>query len=126
MLKLLIVGMGGFIGAVARYGATGFVHRHGGDFFPWGTLAINVTGCFLIGALVYFATDRAVLSPNVRLFLQIGILGAFTTFSTFGYETVELIRDRSFGPALANVGANVLLGVFAVWLGRYLFRALNV
>lgn len=126
MLKLLIVGLGGFIGAVARYGISGLVHRYGGDTFPWGTLAVNVIGCFLIGALVYFTTDRAVLSPNARLFVQIGILGAFTTFSTFGYETLELIRDRSFLPAIANVGANVLLGIFSVWLGRYLFRVLKV
>jgi len=126
MLKLLIVGMGGFIGAVARYGLSGLVHRYGGDAFPWGTLVVNVTGCFLIGGLIYLAADRAVLSPNTRLFLLIGVLGAFTTFSTFGYETLELLRDRSFWPALANVGANVVIGVFAVWLGRFLFRALNV
>lgn len=126
MIKILIVGMGGFIGAVARYGLSGLVHRYTSSFFPWGTLVVNVTGCFLIGCLIYLAADRAVLSPNARLFLLIGILGAFTTFSTFSCETLDLINDRAHWSALANVGLNVLFGLFAVWLGRFACRVFNI
>ena len=128
MTKLLIIGLGGFIGAVARYGLSGWVHRFAGGVFPYGTLVVNCTGCLLIGCFLYLVEDRAFFSahPQLRLFLSIGILGAFSTFSTFGYETANLFWDRKFSFALLNIGGNVILGLGAVWLGRTLLRALNV
>lgn len=123
MVKILIIGAGGFLGAVARYSLSGLVHRFTGASFPYGTLTVNVLGCFLLGGLMYCVQERAVLSPAVRPFLAIGVAGAFTTFSTFGYETLELIEDRELAAALANVGTNVCLGLGAVWLGRTVLRA---
>lgn len=126
MTKLLIIGLGGFVGAIARYGLSGLVHRAFSASFPYGTLAVNVVGCLLIGAMMYLVEDRTLLSPNMRMFLAVGGLGAFTTFSTFGYETLGLIQNREFWFATLNVGGNVLLGLAAVWLGRTILRALVV
>lgn len=126
MMKLLAVGVGGFLGAVARYGLSGLVHRWYAGSFPFGTLAVNVVGCLAIGAAVHLLIDRSLGGPNVRLFVTIGILGGFTTFSTFGYETLELLRERAFAPAALNVAGNVVLGLAAVWLGRALMKALGV
>jgi len=109
-MKLLMIGIGGGLGALARYGLAGLVQR--GPGFPWGTLAANAIGCFLIGLLF----DR--VSADARPFVVIGVLGGFTTFSAFGHETVELLRGGQLGLALANVGLSVVLGLGAVLLGR--------
>ena len=118
MFELLAVGVGGFLGAIARYGLSGLVHRHYDGAFPLGTLAVNVLGCFAIGALMTLVEDRQVLSPGTRLFLMIGLLGSMTTFSTLGHETFELLRDSALRLALWNIAGNVLLGIAAVGLGR--------
>ena len=125
MFKLFIIGCGGFIGAVARYGLSGWVHRNNMSDFPYGTLTVNVIGCLLIGALSYLVEDRILLNPHMRAFLLIGILGAFTTFSTFGYETVELMGDGRMAAALFNVLANVVIGLIAVWIGRTVLRVVH-
>jgi CrcB protein len=117
MLKLLVIGIGGFLGAIARYGISGLVHRHFSGSFPVGTLCVNVLGCLVIGALTALL-ERQLLTPTQRLFLMVGLLGSLTTFSTFGYETLELMRDGNWSATLANVAANVALGLAAVWLGR--------
>jgi fluoride exporter len=122
MLKLVIIGLGGFAGAVGRYALTGLAHRLWSTTFPIGTLVVNVAGCFLLGAVMYLVQSHGALSPNTRLFITIGILGAFTTFSTFGYETLALIDDREFLYALWNVVGNLMLGLAAVWLGRLAVR----
>lgn len=126
MDKLLIIGLGGFIGAVARYEISGLVYRQFGTSFPYGTLAVNVIGCLLIGALMYFSETRTIISQNVRLFVGIGCLGAFTTFSTFGYESLALLSERHFLSASMNVLGNVILGLGAVWLGRTILNLLGV
>lgn len=119
MLKLLAIGCGGFIGAVLRYLVSGLVQNLSGSIrFPFGTLAVNVVGCLLIGLLVYVVETRGMLSLTVRTFVFIGLLGSFTTFSTFGNETLELLRDSKPTLALLNIGAQLLLGLAAVWLGR--------
>ena len=118
MVRLLIVGAGGCLGAIARYLLSGAVHRWTGGTFPAGTLFVNVLGCLIIGAAMVFVEDHPVLGPNARLFLTIGLLGGFTTFSSFGYETVELLTDGQWGLAAANVGLNVVVGVGAVFAGR--------
>jgi CrcB protein len=117
MIKLLYVGLGGFLGAVARYGLSGLVQDHSTGTYPLGTLTVNVLGCLLIGLLMYMVTARQLLSPQTRLFLMIGLLGSFTTFSTVGYETFHYLRLERLGLALANVGANILLGLAAVAAG---------
>ncbi len=124
MLKLLIVAAGGALGSLARYGLSGWIHSRTQGGFPYGTLAVNVLGCLAIGAALHFIQDRQTLGPNARLFLTIGILGGFTTFSSFGYETVQLASGGQWGAAAANVLGNVVLGLGAVWLGWTGARAL--
>ncbi len=94
MQKLFLVGCGGFVGSVARYVIAGLVQRLTGSFtFPYGTLAVNLLGCFAIGALSGLFESRGVFSEPTRLFLLVGMLGGFTTFSTFVVETFSLLRD---------------------------------
>jgi CrcB protein len=119
LINILLVGFGGFIGSVLRYLASGFVQQSTKSIdFPFGTLAVNVIGCFIIGFLAQLAEGRGVFTSESRTFIFVGILGGFTTFSSFGNETLNLARDSQMMNALANVGANVIIGLFAVWLGR--------
>jgi CrcB protein len=119
MTNLLLVGVGGFIGSVLRYLLSAYVQQSVKSInFPWGTLVVNVIGCFLIGLLASLAETRGLFSDGSRAFVFIGILGGFTTFSSFGNETLNLIRGDQMMNALANIGASVILGLFAVWLGR--------
>ncbi len=126
MLKLFVVGVGGFLGALSRYGIAGLVHRYTNGLFPAGTLVVNLAGCFLVGALMCLVDARQLFRPETRLFLFIGFLGSFTTLSTVGYETFAFLRAGDFRMATVNVGANVLLGVIAVVLGWISTRALIV
>jgi len=124
MGKLLVIGAGGFLGAVARYALAGIVQRRAGALFPAGTLVVNAVGCLLLGALFAVVESRPALGPQARAFLAVGILGSFTTFSTFGYETLELVRVGAPRLALGNVAANVVIGLAALWVGRVAVRAL--
>jgi CrcB protein len=114
----LFVGAGGFLGSVVRFAISGYVQHRTGLAFPFGTLAVNVLGCLLIGGLAELAETRAFLSPDARAFLVIGFLGGFTTYSTFGNETVNLLRDRDTALAALNVAAHLGLAIGAVWVGR--------
>lgn len=119
MTNILLVGFGGFIGSALRYLASGYVQQASKSVdFPYGTLAVNVMGCFAIGFLAQLAESRGVLTSESRLFVFVGILGGFTTFSSFGNETLNLARDSQMVNALANIGMNVVIGLLAVWLGR--------
>ena len=119
MTNVLLVGVGGFIGSALRYLVSGYVQQSTKSIdFPYGTLAVNVIGCFVIGFLAQLAETRGAFTSESRLFVFVGILGGFTTFSSFGNETLNLARDSQMMNALANVAANVILGLFAVWLGR--------
>lgn len=121
--QLFLVGIGGFIGSVFRFLLSGFVSRLVPlAEFPLGTLAVNVLGCLLIGVLNGLAETRQLIGPELRLFLMIGMIGGFTTFSTFGYETLALIRDADLVQAMGNVMAQVFFGLIAVWLGDMLGR----
>lgn len=120
MRELLIVGAGGFVGAVARYWISGWVHRWSGSAFPWGTLGVNLLGCLVLGAVMALGETRIAPSPEARLFVAIGVLGSLTTFSTLSYETVELIRQSQLLPALANAAGSLLLGLGALLVGRVL------
>ena len=119
MMNIFLVGIGGFIGSALRYTVSGYVQQATKSVgFPYGTLAVNVIGCFIIGFLAQLAETRGVFTSEARLFVFVGILGGFTTFSSFGNETLNLARDSQMMSALANIGANVVIGLFAVWLGR--------
>jgi CrcB protein len=119
MSKLVWVGLGGFVGSAMRYLVSRWVQQstHSASF-PWGTLAVNVTGCFLVGALSYLADARGLLHAEARLFLIVGVLGGFTTFSAFSNESLNLLRDGENLAAALNVVANVVLCLAAVWAGR--------
>lgn len=118
LINAALVGSGGFIGAIFRYGLSGFVQRSAPlSAFPLGTLAVNMAGCLLIGIVVGLVDSRQLFGPEARLFLLIGVLGGFTTYSTFGYETFGLLRDGDFLRALVNVGIHILLGLALVWAG---------
>lgn len=124
-MKFALVGLGGLIGALLRYSLGGALNRiRVGASFPYETLAINVAGCLAIGALAGLAESRGVLGPSTRAFLFIGLLGGFTTFSTFGYETFQLLRDGQVGIALTSVLLQTTLGIGAVWAGDSGARAL--
>ncbi len=119
MTNILLVGFGGFIGSILRYLASGAVQQSMKRLdFPYGTLAVNVIGCFVIGFLAQYGEKHGAFSNESRAFIFIGILGGFTTFSSFGNDTINLARENFVMGALANVGANVILGLLAVWLGR--------
>jgi CrcB protein len=121
--SILLVGAGGFLGSIGRYLLGGLIHSLLPlSTFPFGTLGVNVTGCFAIGVLAGLVESRQVLGPDARLFLLVGVLGGFTTFSSFAHETVALLRDAEHWQAALNVGGSVLLGLFAAWLGYALIR----
>jgi len=119
MTNILLVGVGGFIGSVMRYLIGGYVQQTARSVsFPFGTLAVNLIGCFVIGFFSQLAENRGVLTSESRALIFMGLLGGFTTFSSFGNETLNLARDGQMLGALANIGLNVIVGLFAVWLGR--------
>ncbi len=125
MGNYLAIGIGGCLGSIARFWLSGAVHRYFADEgFPYGTLAVNVLGCLVLGCVVGLVEYRQLFGPSVRLFLIVGVLGGFTTFSAFGYETFALLRDNQHWLALANVAGNVLTGVMAVMAGWFLAKLL--
>jgi len=118
MRQIILVGLGGFVGSILRYLLSGWVQGLADSpTFGYGTLSVNVLGCLAIGLLGGWADNAGVLSPSMRLFLMLGLLGGFTTFSTFGYETMTLLRGRAMFGALMYVGLHLLLGFGAVALG---------
>jgi CrcB protein len=124
MQNILIIGIGGFLGAVTRYGVGLWVGQKWGKIFPLGTFFINVSGSFLIGFLMALFTERLMLNPQWRMFLVIGFLGAYTTFSTFEYETGALLRDSEWLIASLNVVLSVFVGFIALKLGEGAARIL--
>ena len=121
MGKLFLAGIGGFIGSTFRYAVTGFVQNWSRSIdFPYGTLAVNLIGCFAIGFLSQLAETRGVFNAETRTLIFIGVLGGFTTFSAFSNETMNLWRDGENFLAGANVAAHLVLCLGAVWLSRAL------
>jgi len=118
MRNIIMVGLGGFTGSVFRYLISGWIQKlSDSPFFPYGTLGVNVLGCLLIGLLGGWADNAELFSPSGRLLLIVGLLGGFTTFSTFSYETMALLRDKELWAASAYVGLHLILGFTAVALG---------
>ena len=118
-MNILLVALGGAFGSVSRYLLGTWIQSVSRSIdFPYGTLTVNLIGYFVIGFLSQLAETRGVFTSETRAFVFIGILGGFTTFSSFGNDTINLLRDGETFNALANVGANVILGLLLVWLGR--------
>ncbi len=124
MREVLVVFLGGGLGAALRYWLSGGVYRFLPPTFPYGTLAVNVLGCLAIGFLMAFFEERFLVQPLLRLFLTIGILGGFTTFSTFSFETVELLREGSFVAGFTNIALSLAGCLLATVLGYALGRIL--
>jgi CrcB protein len=118
LIKIIYVGLGGFIGASLRYLTSGIVGRFTTQgSFPYGTFVVNMLGCLLIGFLAGLADSRDIFTATSRAFVFTGILGAFTTFSTFSYETMGLFQSGGTSQALTNMGLQIVLGLMAVWVG---------
>lgn len=117
MNRILLVAIGGAMGALARYGLGTWIAERWPTIFPLGTFIINVTGSFAIGFLLTFTIERYQLGPEWRLLLVVGFLGAYTTFSAFEYETLKLLEDGRLMTAMLYVVSSVLAGLLAVWAG---------
>ena len=115
--KIALLATAGGLGALARYGLSGLVHRICGERFAWGTLGVNLCGCFLFGLIWTLAEDRLVISGQTRFIILTGFMGAFTTFSTFAFDTCGYLDDAQWGLAIANLLTHNLLGITCVFLG---------
>lgn len=122
MTNLLYIAVGGALGAVGRYTLSGWVLGLCGEKFPYGTLAVNLIGCFLVGLVVQVSQTTTLISEEMRKAIVIGFLGALTTFSTFGLETLRLLEQSQWTKALGNVAVSVIVGLAAVWVGITLAR----
>ena len=124
MREILALSACGAIGAVARYAVSGWAHRLFGARFAYGTLLVNLIGCLLLGLLMELSLTTDIVPRAWRTPLAVGGLGAFTTFSTFGYETLRYLEQGAWRPALANIAISVVLGLIAVWIGFVIARAI--
>ena len=120
MHQIILVGVGGFFGAVLRYLISGYVQNLTQSVaFPYGTLAVNISGCFLIGIFAHLVESQGGMTAEMRLLLMVGLLGSFTTYSTFSNETMNLFQDQRLFLALINIVTHIILGLSAVLLGRF-------
>lgn len=124
MQRIFLVGLAGLVGTLGRYWLSGLIARQYGETFPWGTLTVNAAGCFLAGSVFYLTEERFLVSPTVRSVILVGLLGGFTTFSSYGLQTFTLLREGEFGLAVLNVAFSNLLGLVMVWIGYTLVKAL--
>jgi CrcB protein len=125
MTRLLLVLVGGGIGSAGRYFVVAWVGERWGTGFPWGTLAVNVAGGFVIGVVATLADDVRAVGAHLRLFLITGVLGGFTTFSAFSLETLRLVEDHQLARAAVYVLGSVVLALAAAWAGVLSVRALH-
>ena len=122
MRQLLFLAVAGALGTLSRYALSGLTQRITGAGFPWGTLVINILGCLIIGYVMQMALTTDIIPASVRVVVTIGFLGAFTTFSTFSYETVKFLEDGALVSAILNITSNVGLGLIATFFGMLLGR----
>jgi CrcB protein len=121
--RILVIALGGALGAVLRYGLSGLAYRLAGEGFPWGTLAVNLSGCLAIGIL-WAAFERAPVPAEWSAFLFIGLIGAYTTYSTFALESMNLLRDGETILALANILASTVGGILLTFAGLFATRSI--
>ncbi|MBN2706078.1 MAG: fluoride efflux transporter CrcB [Deltaproteobacteria bacterium] len=121
-MKIILIGCGGFFGAISRYLVSGLIYNLLGTGLPYGTLTVNLAGSFLLGGLARIAMSSQLLNDNVTALIGIGFLGAFTTFSTFSVQTLELLESGNPGKAVLNVFLNLTLCLAGAWLGLSLGR----
>ena len=124
MQKLVLLALAGAMGTLARYGVAGFVQKTHGTSFPWGTLAVNLIGCFLAGLLWTLFENRWSVSGETRAIILVGFMGAFTTFSAFILESGELMRSSEWMSAFANLALQNVLGFIALFAGIALARTI--
>jgi fluoride exporter len=124
MYKIILIGIAGLTGTLLRYLVSGFVARHYGETFPWGTMVVNIVGCLVAGAVFNLTEERFLVNPMLRTLILIGLLGGFTTFSSYGLQTFTLMRDGEFGLATLNVAVSNVLGLLMVWAGYGLVKVL--
>lgn len=115
--QILAIALAGALGSVCRFGVSGLAYRLLGQRFAYGTLAVNLLGCLLIGAILETALLTELIRPAWRMAVTVGFLGAFTTFSTFSYETLRYLEDGAWALASLNLAANLLIGIPLTWLG---------
>jgi CrcB protein len=122
MQKTIFIALAGLAGTLVRYWLSGFVARQYGETFPWGTLIVNLIGSFLAGAMYHLAEERLLIPPTMRAVILIGLLGGFTTFSSYGLQTFTLLRDGQIGLATLNLALSNVLGLLMVWMGYVVFK----
>lgn len=125
MLQYLWIGLGGFLGANTRFITQQWAANRWGSGFPYGTMLANVSGSFIIAFFLTLAGERLPISPELRLFLAVGFLGGFTTFSSFSFETFKLLQENGWQAAAINFAGNTILGLTGVFIGIYLARLLQ-
>lgn len=125
MQNYFLVAIGAAFGGTLRYWVGGVTQKLLPFGFPYGTLVVNVLGSFILGFLIYYFDAKRLLSPELRLMLAVGFCGGFTTFSSFSFETMNLLRDSEYFLATLNVGLNIFLTLLAVFLSYYLAKTLN-
>jgi CrcB protein len=123
MYKIILIGFAGLVGTLARYWLSGWLDQWWGGTFPFGTLMVNLIGCLIIGYL-FHSTEKYLIDPVVRAALLVGLLGGFTTFSSFAVQSLNLLRDGEIFLASANIVISNIAGLFLVWVGYALSRAL--
>jgi CrcB protein len=121
-MNVLLVFAGGGLGAATRYLLQGFVYRVVGSEFPYGTMVVNILGCFLIGMVMSSLEERFTATPSLRIFLTIGVLGGFTTFSSFTYESLALLREGDVFAGLSNIFGSMVGCLAATWMGTLVGR----
>jgi CrcB protein len=124
MLNTILIGLAGLTGTLLRYWLSGFVARQYGETFPWGTMTVNMIGCLVTGAVFNLTEERFLVNPTLRTVILIGLMGGFTTFSSYGLQTFTLLRDGEFGLATLNIGISNALGLLMVWTGYALVKVL--
>lgn len=125
MVNYVVISIGAAIGGMLRFGLASFTQKRIESFFPYGTLIVNVIGSFALGIIMYYLDDKEMLSPQIRLFLTVGLCGGFTTFSTFSYETLNLIKNSQFLLASANVLGNVFICLIAIYAAYIISKYLG-
>ncbi|NVO01687.1 MAG: fluoride efflux transporter CrcB [Bacteroidetes bacterium] len=123
MRSILLVGLGGFIGSIARYLIAAIIQNKSTSIFPIGTLMVNIVGCLLIGLFLGLSDKQNIISPELRLFLTIGFCGGFTTFSSFTNDNVQLINSGALLQVLLYTGLSVIVGIAATYIGFLIVKA---